>query len=213
LPDAPIPVRREAAIFEETRTLPDVGNVSDAPGKSLVERRAATISPQYLVLQQQLHLNPNYGVASVAYAPLVKEILGATQARSLSDYGAGKQNLKKALRDLGKCDFEYFPYDPAFPAYGPPRAADLVCCIDVLEHVEPEFVEAVLADLASITGRIGFFSIATGPAAKVLADGRNAHLIQKPSSWWLPKLCRYFEIIQLERDAHGFWTLVQPTAN
>jgi hypothetical protein len=71
----------------------------------------------------------------------------------------------------------------------------------------------VIADLASITRKLGFISIATGPAIKVLADGRNAHLIQKPSSWWLPKLCEYFEIVHLQRDQHGFWVLVNPKAS
>jgi len=172
--------------------------------------RKRTISDAYLSLQKELHKNPNYGLASIGYAPLVKQLLEVSQAKSLSDYGAGKQNLKKALHNLGKTDFEYFPYDPAFPEYGTPRAADLVCCIDVLEHIEPVFVRDVVAELAAITQRIGFFSIATGPAGKVLSDGRNAHLIQKPSSWWLPILCEHFEIAQLGRDRLGFWVVSEP---
>lgn len=169
-----------------------------------------TISAEYLALQKELHRNPNYGVASIGYAPLVKQILEVSQAKSLSDYGAGKQNLKKALHGLGKRDFEYHPYDPAFPDYGAAQPADLVCCIDVLEHIEPDFLDAVLVDLRAITRKLGFFSVATGPAAKFLSDGRNAHLIQKPSSWWLPKLCEHFEIAQLQRDPHGFWVIAEP---
>ncbi len=169
-----------------------------------------TISEEYRALQQELHKNPNYGVASFAYAPFVKQALEVSRAKSLSDYGAGKKNLWKALLQLGVKDIEYIPYDPAFPEYGPPKPADLVCCIDVLEHIEPEFVGAVLLDLSAITRRLGFFSIATGPAGKFLADGRNAHLIQKPSSWWLPRLCEHFEIAQLGRDQHGFWVLAEP---
>jgi hypothetical protein len=169
-----------------------------------------TISPEYLALQQELHKNPSYGVASITYAPLVQQILEGTKAKSLSDYGAGKKNLEKALHNFGKRDFDYYPYDPAFPEYGTPRTADLVCCIDVLEHIESDFVDSVLADLGAITQKIGFFSVATGPALKILSDGRNAHLIQKPSSWWLPKLCAYFEIAQLGTDQHGFWVIVQP---
>ncbi len=168
-----------------------------------------TISEDYRHLQQELHKNPNYGVASIGYAPLVKTILEKSNARSLSDYGAGKQNLKKALNNLGVRDFEYLPYDPAFPEYGVPRPGELVCCIDVLEHIEPDFIDSVIADLHAITQKIGFFSIATGPAGKFLVDGRNAHLIQKPTSWWLPKLCEYFEILQLNRDPHGFWVITE----
>jgi len=107
--------------------------------------------------------------------------------------------------------------DHAFEGYGPQKnfavaqaGNDWVLCIDVLEHIEPAYLETVLLDLGGITKRFGFFSIATGPAGKTLPDGRNAHLIQKPSSWWLPRLCEHFEIIQLGRDPHGFWVITEP---
>ena len=82
--------------------------------------------------------------------------------------------------------------------------------IDVLEHVEPFYVEAVLIDLRKITNGHGFFTIHTGPAVKTLADGRNAHLIQNPASWWLPKLCDHFEILHLQASPGGFWIVVSP---
>jgi hypothetical protein len=88
--------------------------------------------------------------------------------------------------------------------------SDLVACIDVLEHIEPQHLSDVLDDLARIT-QIGFFSIHTGAAKKRLSDGRNAHLIQQPASWWLPHLCRRFEIHQLQTHnlmGQGFWVLV-----
>jgi hypothetical protein len=172
--------------------------------------RPLTISGDYLALQRKLHENPNYGVASTFYAPIVAQVLARSRPRSISDYGAGKQNLRKALEQLGVSGYDYHPFDPAFPEYGEPQSADLVCCIDVLEHIEPEFVDAVIEELATITVKLGFFTIATGPAGKTLADGRNAHLIQKPSSWWLPKLCAYFEIAQLSRDQHGLIIVVEP---
>lgn len=168
------------------------------------------ISPAYLVLQQELHKNPNYGVASLGVAPIVKQIMQRCGAKSLSDYGAGKCNLRKGLQQAGVTDFDYFPYDPAFPEYGEPRPADLVCCIDVLEHIEIDFLPAVLEDLSRITQKFGFFSIATGPAIKVLSDGRNAHLIQKPTSWWLPRLCEFFEIADLQRRSNDFYVVTEP---
>ncbi len=170
----------------------------------------STISDDYLAQQRELHKNPNYGVASLGYAPVVKQLLDQTGLKTLSDYGAGKCNLRKALHDLGKRDFEYLPYDPAFPEYGPPRPAEFVCCIDVLEHIEESYLDAVLLDLKDITRSIGFFSVHTGPAMKTLPDGRNAHIIQKPSSWWLPRLCQYFEIGHLQRGAGGFWVIAEP---
>jgi hypothetical protein len=174
--------------------------------------RPRVISDEYLHQQQELHKNPNYGVASLMYAPIVRQLLADTGARSISDYGAGKCNLKRKLDELGTTGYEYFPYDPAFPEYGEPRPADLVCCIDVMEHIEPECLDAVLGELRAIVRKFGFLTIHTGPAAKILSDGRNAHLIQRPASWWLPLLCRYFEIVHLQTTQGGFWLLVAPLA-
>src|SRR3954469_24623596 len=165
-------------------------------------QQRSTISADYLVQQQELHKNPHYGVASIGYAPIVKQLLEQTGIKTLSDYGAGKCNLRKALHDLGKRDFEYFPYDPVFPEYGPPKPAQLASCIDVLEHIEEEFLDSIFGGLQDITKSIVLFSVHTGPAIKMPPDGPNAHIIQKPSSWWLPRMCLYFEISHLQRG-HG----------
>lgn len=172
-----------------------------------------TISEEYRKLQQELHQNPNYGTASLTFAPLVADIIRRTNSKSLSDYGAGKMNLIKGLENLGIRINEYFPYDPAFPEYGTPKSADLVCCIDVLEHIEPILVDNVIEELASIVNNLGLFTIHMGPAGKFLKDGRNAHLIQKPSSWWLARLVNYFDILHLETHqlmGNGFWIVVKP---
>jgi hypothetical protein len=52
-----------------------------------------------------------------------------------------------------------------------------------------------------------------GPAGKVLSDGRNAHLIQKPTSWWLEKFIKYFDVLCLmehQMMGNGFWLVVKP---
>ena len=133
-----------------------------------------TITENYRKLQQELHKNPNYGMASSHFVPIVADIIKDLKIQSLTDYGAGKKNLFKGLNHIGLNLNCYQPYDPAFPEYGEPKPADLVCCIDVLEHIEPEFIDNVIQDLAKITIKFGFFSIHMGPAGKVLADGRNA---------------------------------------
>jgi len=169
-----------------------------------------TISEEYRRQQQELHKNPNYGVASLGFGGVVKKLIEESGARSLADYGAGKCNLKRVLDEMCMTGVAYCPYDPAFPEYGPAKPADLVCCIDVLEHIEPEYLDNVLAELAAIVRRAGLFTIHTGPAMKTLADGRNAHLIQKPRSWWLPRLSKYFEVTHLENSTAGFWVVVTP---
>ena len=169
-----------------------------------------SISEAYLREQKRLHENPQYGVASTSYAPLISQIIKSHNLTSLSDYGAGKCRLFKALKQQGHSDLQYFPYDPVFPEYGPPTPSDLVCCIDVLEHIEPIHLDGVLDELQSITQRFAFLTIHTGPAVKVLQDGRNAHIIQAPSSWWLPLLSKRFEVHTLKSNKAGFWVLAEP---
>ena len=165
------------------------------------------ISEEYLSTQIELHKKTNYGTASISHAPNIKEILEQTGFKSLSDYGAGKKNLQKALLEIGYQEFEYFPYDPVFPEYGKPKSAQLVCCIDVMEHVEEVYLEDILDELKSLTLNLCYFSIATIPAKKILKNGKNAHLIQRPARWWLPKLCERFDIQYLKLTKGGFIVL------
>ena len=167
------------------------------------------ISQEYLDLQKELHQDENYGKASIKQAPLVKQIFEKNNFTSISDYGAGKKNLQKALFNIGLKDFQYFPFDPVFPEYGEPKPADLVCCVDVLEHIEPEYLDNTINDLKRITINTGFFNISTRPARKMLADGRNAHLIIKPVNWWLSLFLLIFYIEHLQQSETGFLILVR----
>jgi 2-polyprenyl-3-methyl-5-hydroxy-6-metoxy-1,4-benzoquinol methylase len=106
------------------------------------------------------------------------------------DYGCGKQTLARALADL-----KVIGYDPAFEELSaPPSPADLVVCGDVLEHVEPEHLDSVFDDLARCTRRLAFLVVATRPARKQLADGRNAHLSQMSASRWLNHILPRFDV-------------------
>ena len=67
--------------------------------------------------------------------------------------------------------------------------------------------ENVLDEIFQITLKFCYFSIATIPAKKILTDGRNAHIIQQPSRWWLLKLCRLFNIEFLKNTRSGFIVL------
>ena len=170
----------------------------------------ATISEDYRIEQQKLHENPKYGVASLSFAPIVRSLLRLGKCASLSDYGAGKCNLKKALRLRDGSGVRYQPYDPAFPEYGTPQPADLVTCIDVLEHIEPNSLDAVISELASISLKLAFLTVHTGPAKKVLSDGRNAHLIQESTSWWLGQFEPYFDVLHVQQVRKGFFVIACP---
>lgn len=167
------------------------------------------ISEEYRSEQEQLHAKHHeYGSASVNYAPLVSKLINKSQASKILDYGAGKGRLAKNLVLDHPASVHH--YDPAIPEYAKaPEPCDFVTCIDVLEHIEPEHLADVLDHLKELTTGIGFFTIHTGPAVKVLSDGRNAHLTQEPMDWWLPKLMQRFSLQSLSVVNNGFWVVVQ----
>lgn len=166
------------------------------------------ISTDYAEAQKQLHTNDKYGMASLSYGRIISDLVESQNCKSLTDYGAGKCRLLGALRKSIRNTVQYFPYDPAFPEYGEAKSADLVVCLDVLEHIEPDKLDGVLQHLASLVLKVGLFSIHTKAAKKILPDGRNAHLIQQPFSWWAGKLLPYFEIVQVTPVPKGFWIMV-----
>lgn len=171
---------------------------------------APLISEAYRVMQQKLHENPDYGVASIHYAPVVADVVKATRATELLDYGAGKGRLAQELRVKFNLQLEVYHYDPAIPEWSaPPTPRNLVACIDVLEHIEPDLLDNVLDDLKRVVLRVGVFTVHTGAAVKVLPDGRNAHLIQRPVAWWLTKFMDRFELATFNRSQNGFWVAVE----
>jgi hypothetical protein len=165
------------------------------------------ITDQYKAQQEQLHENEYYWTASTFYAPLVSEIVNKLGVSHLLDYGAGKCRLFQGLKADHPMKLQ--AYDPAVTKYSaPPVPAEMVTCIDVLEHIEPELLDNVLDDLVRVTEVVGFFTITTRAAKKTLPDGRNAHLIQQPMEWWLPKLWERFDIHTVQITAeHSFYVI------
>lgn len=171
---------------------------------------SALISEEYRKLQEELHCNPDYGVASVSYAPIVAEVVKLVGAQEILDYGAGKGRLGETLKTLLPEPLRMRHYDPARPEWAaPPQPCACVACIDVLEHIEPDLLDNVLDDLQRVTAGHGIFTVHTGPAVKVLADGRNAHLIQRPPEWWLEKFRSRFDVLDFQPINQGFWVLVE----
>jgi hypothetical protein len=158
------------------------------------------ISERYLEQNKSLHDVGNFGVSGYKWAPTVGWLIHHHQIAHVLDYGAGQQTLKNALKE--RFEVRVDCYDPAIPELStPPTSAELVTCTDVLEHIEPENIDHVLDHIRTIASKLVFLVIPTGPAAKVLPDGRNAHLIQKPVQWWLPLLLDRFDLISLNNTS------------
>ncbi len=167
------------------------------------------ISPEYREQQETMHENPDYGRASEIYAPFVSTVIKQFQVTELLDYGAGKGRLKEGLELAPGHVLTVDHYDPAIPAWSEaPSPCEMVACIDVLEHIEPDCLDAVLDHLKELTLRVGFFSVHTEAAVKTLPDGRNAHLIQEGPEWWLPKLMERFTLVSYSLMGPGFWVVV-----
>lgn len=171
--------------------------------------QSALISDEYRDLQRAMHENPDYGVASLHYAPMVAKAMDSIAADELLDYGAGKGRLGVALQGLLRRPLRIHHYDPAIPEWSAsPQPCRFVACIDVLEHIEPALLDNVLDDLQRVSTGIGVFTVHTGPAMKMLPDGRNAHLIQQPPEWWLARFKARFDVVAVNPMPHGFWVVV-----
>jgi uncharacterized Rossmann fold enzyme len=162
--------------------------------------KPAVISAEYRDLNAQLHRdNLFYGVGGGKYAPLVKTLMDKIGTRSVLDYGCGKGYLASTLAQEG---IPIWEYDPAVPGKSEaPRPADLVICTDVLEHVEPDHIVAVLLDLKRVTRKVGYFVVHTGPSSKSLPDGRNAHVLQRSRKWWERVLGKFFYVGKVNEKA------------
>ena len=158
------------------------------------------ITDGYLAMQREFHVKrDDYGIVGQNYVTQVRDLCRRFGTYDVLDYGCGKRTLERAL------GFEIQNYDPAIPGLdAPPIPADILVCTDVLEHIEPECLDAVLADLNRVTKRCIFVAVSTVAAIKTLDDGRNAHLLQQPLEWWQPKLEQYFRMSRVWGYPTGF---------
>lgn len=152
------------------------------------------ISPEYLALNAELHAHTKFGSGGHKWAGSITRFMQRAQAVTLIDYGCGKGTLAQALHALAPKPF-VVNYDPVtFPTR--PSPADFVSCTDVLEHIEPDCLDAVLDDIRALGTKGAFLVISTRLAKKTLADGRNAHLIVEDATFWRAHLeARYARVI------------------
>jgi hypothetical protein len=151
-------------------------------------------------LYRQLHQNPNMfmGMSLKTYIPEIGTLIKNSNIQSVNDYGCGKARAWKEynLKQLWKL-VDVGLYDPGVDEYSIPIivARDLVICIDVLEHIEPDYIDDVLDEINRLSTKAVFLNVCTRPASKILPDGRNAHLIVQPQEWWREKLKRINKLV------------------
>ncbi len=171
-----------------------------------VSRGLCLFTDRHLELQRDLHARYDYGkgVDAGECAMLVRSL--APYGSTVLDYGCGQGVFKDVLG----IRYDIREYDPSIEGKDErPSPADIVVCADVLEHVEPDLIDNVLADLRNLTRRTAIMVIATHPSAKFLADGRQSHLILESARWWRQRIEEKFLIDGFDdRSATGHGLLV-----
>ena len=106
-----------------------------------------------------------------------------------------------ALKYPQKNIYGYDPGNDDFSNKFKNQKFDLVISTDVLEHVEPEFLDQTLEFLKEKSNRF-YHLIALAPSKVILPDGRNAHLILKPKDWWRDKFVKLGYTVTFEKHMH-----------
>lgn len=150
-------------------------------------------SSAYRSALNAMHAGRGWGNDGHKHAAAVRAFAEMVKPATILDYGCGGGTLAAAIPE-----YRIQMYDPGVPGReGTPKPVDMTVCTDVLEHVEPDRVESVLAHISCVTGKAAYVVIATRPANAVLPDGRNAHLVIQDAAWWIERFA-----------AHG-WTVAE----
>lgn len=157
------------------------------------------------LLQQYRQQRPDWGNTGYMIADEIYQLMIDCHYVSILDYGCGDGSLKRAILQNPPPDLLYFDeYDPGVEGKEicPDNLYDLVVCKDVLEHVEPEYLDNVLVHLARLTGKMLWCKIAYIPSPAVLPDGQNAHRCLLTPYEWKQQLSDYFGIVVVNNEDH-----------
>lgn len=147
------------------------------------------LSEEYRRVLEIEHASKPWGVTGWNHAPYLHGLIPGLSVTSMLDYGAGRGSLGHWFDKNDTTGIVRREYEPGIPKLaGAPLPADLVVCIDVMEHVEEDCVDSVLDHIQSLAGKCVYFNISCRLAGRILSDGRNAHVTVRPSDWWCEKL-------------------------
>lgn len=166
---------------------------------------SALITEAYACENRRLHsVDPKFGAEGYLWAYHVAGIARLHGCETILDYGSGKGTLTKELTRNG---FKCAEYDPGFPGKeAPPASADLVACLDVLEHVEPDCVGDVINHLARLAELKLFVVVSTKPSKRLMADGRDTHISLHDDAWWHQKFLDHgFRVVRVFNTGLRLW--------
>ena len=137
------------------------------------------------------------GESLAEYKYQIWDIIKRNKYTNVLDYGCGKAVFHKLLFNNNKTPgapqgINITCYDPAYVPFSkkPEGQFEFIICTDVLEHVQEDKVEEVLADIFSYGNNV-FLTITCYDATQILLNGKNAHYTVKEPDWWKQKLEPY----------------------
>ena len=145
------------------------------------------ISDKYKKILTDIHADTPFGKRS-KIPKFAEDFIVKIKPNSILDFGCGKGRLVDKLKEEypDKVIQGYDPGNCKFDSSLDDVYVDLLMSTDVLEHIEPEFVDQTLEYLSK-RSRYIYHLIALSPAKLILPDGRNAHLILESKEWWRQK--------------------------
>lgn len=168
-----------------------------------------TISSKYIDILRQVH---NDKSRKSGFGGKVKDLghfyyyFETHKPNTVLDYGCGKGAILSYLKEKYP-NILFEGYDPAVPMFSdkPTKVYDCVFCNDVLEHIEPDFLQDVLIEINNFSNSFIWLRIDTKPARKRLPDGRNAHLILESKEWWYACIQQHIQgnIVYANLDKKG----------
>lgn len=169
---------------------------------------------------QRVWAHPDYRRWSPgeAIVPVFLERLPWQKEEGLLDLGCGTGRAGKLLHDAGlrvlmidlcreAVEVSDIPFMEAclweLPAGLHPR--EWVFCVDVLEHLPPDYIGSTLDDLAALTIKGGLLKIACFEDGCGAMIGEPLHLTVQPALWWLERIKARWEIFDVDDDG-GYLT-------
>lgn len=146
------------------------------------------LGAEYKKQLNQLHSAGVFNNGRAAYE-IVRRFLSIYNPSSILDFGCGHGELIRVIAE-NHPSARLYGYDPGNKDYQsfPDVVVDSLVSTDVLEHIEPNFLDDTLSRIEKTFSKYAFFRIACYPAMKSLPDGRNAHLIVENPDWWRKKI-------------------------
>ncbi|MBS0186561.1 MAG: class I SAM-dependent methyltransferase [Planctomycetes bacterium] len=173
--------------------------MTTTPTPTVLDARREQERAKYVALAAK----PGSTYGSTNHGKLAVPIIQKFKPRFVVDFGCGRNDLVRDLRRLGVdglgVDFAFPDADLVRPMHKTALhagVADVVTSFDALEHLLPEDVDAVLAEMRRVAKPQGHcvFSICTRPSKTTVA-GEGLHPTVRTLDWWLDRIGRIATVI------------------